>query len=105
MHSGKTERNIERHSAALSGISDICEQYDSASGTIKRATAHKTVSSIADEQELIALLRTVRPFAFCAGRKYKGIDVPPSSLKGLDVTQFLKWIAEKQNIYIKEIGK
>jgi hypothetical protein len=104
MHSGKTDRNVDRHSAGLSGISDVSKQYDSVSKTIVRCTTHKRQSSDFDELEIISDLRSVRPFSFVMGRQNIGIRVNRSSFAGIQLNEFLQWISRKQLLYTREIG-
>jgi hypothetical protein len=107
MYSGKSDKNIERRSAALFAASSVAKTYDSETEVLIRCTKHSTMSSAADEMEIINDLRAKRPFnRMNSGREHKGLPaVEPSCLSSLDLNEYTSWIRDKQIIYSKEIGK
>ncbi len=106
MFGGKTNRNIERRSAALAGASEIATHFDCETNVLIRSKKHSNVSSVNDEYEVIADLRTIRPFQYTLNRKHKGtLCVKASCLSDLDLNVFLSWIYSKQLIYCREVGK
>lgn len=97
------EKVIRKKSTAIHGISRIAEGFDAATSVVVRATAHKTVSSIGDEQAMIEDLRKVRPFHFHPGRSFMHMpSVPQSFSKVLDAAKFNKWVMEKKVMFTME---
>jgi hypothetical protein len=106
MFAGRSERNVDRHTSAMCGINSIADNYDNTTKVLVRATQHKKVESLSDEQIIVAELRILRPFLKTNGRLHTGIGrIYPTGIAGLDFVKFKNWLYNKQKLYSVEAGK
>lgn len=93
MFSNKTERNIERKTGALAGLSAIVNNYDHVSNVLTRSKKHSAASSFADEVSIIEDLRELKPFepnVYSSHGHFKTIRV--SALAHLDYAKYHQWL-------------
>lgn len=99
--SNKSESMVKK-SKAISGISAICDAYDSASNVIVRAKHHKAKTSQDEEEKVIRELRTVHPLQTVIGREYtKFTDI----LAPLDQAKYQAWLIYHKDTLMFEYGK
>jgi hypothetical protein len=106
MASNATEKNIKRRTAAISGISDISENFDKNTKVVVRAKKHKEASSLSDEIQMLEDLRQMRPFHFEAGRHHNSFpNVNDSLLKNVDASKIRSWVHQKIYLFSTEYGQ
>jgi hypothetical protein len=106
MFSSKTAKNIIRRSSALAAVRKICENYDCETGTVIRATRHKTVSAYYDELQIIKDLRDIKPFNHTAGRFSGGFEcISRSVFVEFSCSDMITWIEKRVKLYAYELGK
>lgn len=95
-----------KKSKAISGISAICDAYDSTSNVIVRAKHHKTKTSQDEEEKVIRELRTVRPFQTVIGREYtKFTDILAPCHAKLDQAKYQACLIYHKDTLMFEYGK
>lgn len=103
--SNKSESMVKK-SKAISGISAICDAYDSASNVIVRAKHHKAKTSQDEEEKVIRELRTVHPFQTVIGREHtKFTDILAPYHAKLDQAKYQAWLIYHKDTLMFEYGK
>ena len=93
MYSNKSENNIAIHTKGLSGVRDISQHFDTATGVVVRSKKHTTKDTAGDEIVLIEDLRKLRPFKFQSGRQHKAFpNIKKSMIDYLKVSDYHSWI-------------
>ena len=96
MFANKTEKNIHRKSAALSGIQHIAVNYDKVSDTVVRSKKHSERSVREDELTILETVHQVNPFKYQPGRHYQKFqNIKPSMLEHFDGHKFRSWCLKK----------
>ena len=89
MYSNKSENNIAIHTKGLSGVRDISQHFDTATGVVVRSKKHTTKDTAGDEIVLIEDLRKLRPFKFQSGRQHKAFpNIKKSMIDYLKVSDY-----------------
>lgn len=98
--------SMVKKSKAISGISAICDAYDSASNVIVRAKHHKAKTSQDEEEKVIRELRTVHPLQTVIGREYtKFTDILAPYHAKLDQAKYQAWLIYHKDTLMFEYGK
>lgn len=106
MYSNKSEANIAKQTRSLSGIRDISEHFDRASGVVHRCKKHKKKDSDGDELLMIQDLRKLRPFSFQSGRLHNAFpNIKKSVIEYMNVDHYHSWIRSRIVINANELGQ
>lgn len=104
MCSGRTERNVDRHTSAMCGMNSVADNFDKDTVVLNRSNVHKQVDSVKDEKLLITELRSIQPFKKQGSRQHDGIGrISVSGYAGLDINEYKEWLKNKQRIYLADL--
>jgi stress-induced morphogen len=106
MHSGQTEKNIEVHSKALSGLKHIADNYDKQANTVIWSTSHKHTQDCTDVLQIVNDLIPLKPFAHIPGRCHSTFSkLTDNLINDIDSAMLHGWLTEKMYVYAEEIGR
>ncbi len=89
----KTLQAVERGTGASFGLKAISDNVDSECHIAPDYTLHTSLSKEEDENEMINLVHSQRPFAFTASRKHNSFpNISKSPLDQLDVVKLDSWL-------------
>jgi hypothetical protein len=102
----KTPETIRVRTGAMSSLSNITENYTSATGCYIRRGQHKIPSAHGDEVFMLNDLRSVQPFKMVPGRTLSKFKLDSKSMKSkANHAEVTSWINSKKYVYDIEHGK
>ena len=102
LFSNKDAGTIKKKSAALAGLGEVAENFDSTSGTMIRTKKHSAKSAREDELILIRALNALQPFRHTPGRRHAHhIRTKPSLLDSFDGYKFRQWFNKWKMLFTK----
>jgi hypothetical protein len=96
---------MAKKSKCLSGLMQICNNFDETSSVLIRSKKHKPKDAQPEELKFLTDLRTVRPFQCILGRDLAKFDSLTAPADDLQQDQYDAWIKHHQNALTYEPGK